>query len=563
MSKKKSENIADSETSVVGQLAPEPIKFTKRITPVGMGRDEDGAPWAVVQVTADGGSPHPVLVSLAQPPIVQAQRLNKHGAHIVSERARAEMTARFQEFETTDAAFRVATKVGVHGTSFVFPDRIYSSPADRQPTLLNAMSEGDSLNARFKTAGSASGYVAGVASTIATNSRMAFALGLMLVGPLALFGEFEQVAGQLVGDPGDGKTAIGAIVSMVWGVAGEHGHGRQYGFGETWNQTDNALERYLASVNNTGAFLDETGSLDQRAQLLDIIMRIASGKTKGRMTEADGARWFVGLLSTSNASVAELAKRANRKADRAHFDRLIDVPAPRVGFGMFENLCDHADLPELVGTMKDRAMSNCGMLGRAYVTALVTERVTNFDSRRRWIDERIDVYARLARKFSPDTDRLNRKFGTIYAALALACDLDVLPFKRELFRKAIVCCHRDHLRFIAEEQRRVGSNPFDTIRAYVARRRPDMVSRARASLPVAAHPGIRVKQDGELRFLFASTVFDRACGGHHASLEVKARLDKMGAIKSVGQGKNKRFAVKETIAGKRVAMINVRASAFA
>jgi len=81
---------------------------------------------------------------------------------------------------------------------------------------------------------------------IRRNSRMLLGLGVMFVGPLALVGDFEPVAIQLVGDPGIGKTAIGAVISTVWGFNVDPSLAADYGFGDTWNQTPNQLEKLLA-----------------------------------------------------------------------------------------------------------------------------------------------------------------------------------------------------------------------------------------------------------------------------------------------------------------------------
>ena len=119
---------------------------------------------------------------------------------------------------------------------------------------------------------------------IKKNSRMLLALGVMLMGPLALAGNFEQAAFQLVGDPGTGKTAIGSAVSTVWGSNVDPSLAADYGFGDNWNQTPNHLEELLASASHTALFLDETRlTINNAGAWLETIMRIAAGKTKGRM----------------------------------------------------------------------------------------------------------------------------------------------------------------------------------------------------------------------------------------------------------------------------------------
>ena len=392
---------------------------------------------------------------------------------------------------------------------------------------------------------------------------MIFAFGIMLVGPMSLLGDFELVAGQLVGKPATGKTAIGAIVSSLWGLAGSHGHGSTYGFGDTWNQTGNNVERILVSVNNTGLFLDETGTSNARgAEWLEQIMRIATGKTKGRLTKDEEETWYVGLFSTSNFGVAELARRGGREADRAHFDRLIDVPAPASGHGMFDDLRGHKNIGSLVGALKAVMKTNYGAFGRAYITALVRECASNREGRREWIEARVEVYAQRARKNMPGPDRLHRKFGTLYAATALAIELLDLPLKRSVVLKALLQCEADHLRFVIEESQEVRAGPLDCLKDFVHRKRSRMVALKDVTISADKLSGILVKQKGEKRILFASSVFDKASGGAKEALKAKQVLATIGAIKTAGRGERKRFAVKETINGVRVPVINVRASAL-
>ena len=285
---------------------------------------------------------------------------------------------------------------------------------------------------------------------IKKNSRMLLALGVMLIGPLALAGNFEQAAFQLVGDPGTGKTAIGSAVSTVWGSNVDPSLAADYGFGDNWNQTPNHLEELLASASHTALFLDETRlTINNAGAWLETIMRIAAGKTKGRMNQKHEDTWYVGLLSTSNMSVAALAALAKQQPDRALFDRLIDVPAPEGGHGMFDDLCGFASISELVAHMKAIVADNYGRVARRFVRALVDKCAADCEWANRFLHQRINFYVSCARpdqsQLDPQFQRLRRKFGTVYAALCLAAELEVLPLDRTTVRHALLACEHDHI----------------------------------------------------------------------------------------------------------------------
>ena len=124
----------------------------------------------------------------------------------------------------------------------------------------------------------------------------------------------------------------------------------------------------------------------------ETMMRMAAGKTKGRMNQEHEDTWYVGLLSTSNISVAALAALAKQQADRALFDRLIDVPPPEGGHGMFEDLGGFASISKLVAHMKAIVAENHGWVARHFVRALVDKCAADREWVRRFIQKRIDFY---------------------------------------------------------------------------------------------------------------------------------------------------------------------------
>jgi hypothetical protein len=92
------------------------------------------------------------------------------------------------------------------------------------------------------------------------------------------------------------------------------------------------LERVLAARNYTFLFLNEA-HLARPQDIIAAIFLICEGQGRGRYNEICRWEWYVPVLSTSNVSVAEILAKAQEPADRAAFDRLIDVPLPEGKFG--------------------------------------------------------------------------------------------------------------------------------------------------------------------------------------------------------------------------------------
>ena len=360
---------------------------TGHINIAGFGRDERGDRYVGLRITRKNGTRR-VFLPIDEFDRETFRRLNRLGAHILTEAARRELVERIQSTTPTGKLVRVATRLGAHGRHFVLPGKIYS-PQSSGSKLVRAIDRREGFYARFLLKGKSQKWLK-LMPIIKKNSRMLLALGVMLIGPLALAGNFEQGAFQLVGDPGTGKTAIGRAVSTVWGSNVDPSLAADYGFGDNWNQTPNHLEELLASASHTALFLDETPlTINNAGAWLETIMRIAAGKTKGRMNQKHEDTWYVGLLSTSNMSVAALAALAKQQTDRALFDRLIDVPAPEGGHGMFDDLCGFASISELVAHMKAIVADNYGRVARRLVRALVDKCAADCEWANRFLHQRI------------------------------------------------------------------------------------------------------------------------------------------------------------------------------
>jgi putative DNA primase/helicase len=320
--------------------------------------------------------------------------LNRLGAHLVSSAAKTEFLRRLQDLGPQRPSFKVATRVGPFGEFFVLPDQVLSA---RNKTVATSF---DDALANYLSWGRTGGTLEewkNLAGLAEGNSRLILAFGVAFVGPLRLIAPIEPVAFQLTGPGATAKTIIGVCTSSVWGQRTLGGKPHPLGGGDAWNNTVNNLERVLATRDHTYLFLDET-HLASPKDIIDAIFMISEGQGRGRYNELRRWEGFVPILSTSNDSVAEILAKAREPADRAAFDRLVDVPLPQGGFGAFENLHGSDTLGDFVLRLKAIYDVHYGVVGRAYVLKILQELAEGREWLATWHEARRAYFIRVARK---------------------------------------------------------------------------------------------------------------------------------------------------------------------
>ena len=136
-----------------------------------------------------------------------------------------------------------------------------------------------------------------------------------------------------------------------------------------------------------------------------------------------------------------MARDADFTLDDGHRGRLIDVPNPRFGHGVFENLHGSRDHAAFSKHIAELALANYGHASRTYVNQLVAWRQRDEDGLRAWLEERRTNYLKKARRVeSPGRDllRIHDKFATIYAAGRLAMKFEILPWSYRDLRAALL-----------------------------------------------------------------------------------------------------------------------------
>lgn len=134
---------------------------------------------------------------VADSPHQAFSKLNKLGAHLVSQKARIEFTKQLQDLGPQPTSFKVATRVGPFGDAFILPDGAVGPGASDSEICLDGLPE-DYLS-WARTSGTVKGWRE-IEELAKGNSRLILALGLAFVGPLRLIAPIEPVAFQLTGE---------------------------------------------------------------------------------------------------------------------------------------------------------------------------------------------------------------------------------------------------------------------------------------------------------------------------------------------------------------------------
>src|ERR1700722_4327295 len=224
-------------------------------------------------------------------------------AGLVTQRSRTDFRRRVQEkLQTLRPTFRVATRPGWHGRSFVLPSgELFGDEPNLRVCLPEIYREfGD----KFVSRGSLQHWQR-IAELAIGNSRLVLTVALAFTGPVASLLKVEPPGVQLVGMNGAGKTAILTAAGSVWG-----GRADELGtFAEYWAQTKNKVDVLAAAHSGTLLVLDDTRTFerDTRAafgNFKEAVMRLAEGRLKGRHGDTGASvQWRTPFLSSSNDSL--------------------------------------------------------------------------------------------------------------------------------------------------------------------------------------------------------------------------------------------------------------------
>ena len=452
-------------------------QYTSHIKILGKGKSEIGERFVKLGIDGEDGHVEAYLRIDNFTRHETFAALNRVGAGLVSLKAKNELIARIQELGPKPCRFTVATRIGLHDSEFVFPDKVIAAGKPTVGICLDPSS--DPYAGKFRVSEETEWKK--IPKLAKGNSRFMACLALGFVGPCVIITDLEQVGLQLAGPTGSGKTSIAIATGSIWGRHVDPNRAREHGFLETWNNTNLKFEPMALAHNHALLIADETRTADRKGKslaetILDVAMRLEKAAEKGRQPDMTASRsWWVPFLSTSNQTLDELCRSDGVEVDDAYRSRLIDIGPPEGGTGFFENLHGHPDLDAFSVRLRELAATCYGWPSRRFVRKLVKWHAKDPEGLRSWFEKRRQFYLRRAKGITAEGRQLNRihqKFATLYAVGCLAIKFRILPWKRKALGKALIKCERDHVTLVAtHSQHKVAPvlnvSPFDKLLTYL------------------------------------------------------------------------------------------------
>jgi uncharacterized protein (DUF927 family) len=529
----------------------------------GEGRDEWGNRYFKFSVRKSKIDVPPILsTDLIRDPNKIFALLSNAGWNPFTTKTRTELLAKIEGRKAREPSFRVATRVGWNGSVFVLPGETFGKGAEPLETAFAGLDP--AMLGKYRTRGSLKEWQDQIASLCGGNSRLIFAMALALTGPVLKFVKGPRGGGfQLYGDAEAGKTTAAMVAGSVWGCHRDEVR-REKGFAENWNSTAGKIEVTVLAHNDIFFILDETNRAGQtdreRAKIvMSVGFGLAEHTEKERLTNVGGARsWRCYFLSTSNQSFREIAIRGGIAIDEAYFGRLVDIPMPRDGHGVFEDLHDYSNGGELSDVLQRRCKKHYGVAGRAFITKIVEACSSDRAGLSKWLAKERRAYRKLFRKKSKaqGLTALNRatdRFATVFAAASLAITHDILPWRRKEALRAILSCQMDQLRHPAPISEIV-SEPVQEARHrlihYLKANHNNMplLNKKRPLYGIDGLddvPGYRFKNEKSRRWYYLTPKqWDRALGERAASQALKRQLASEGYLR---RGRKTGFVVQTKI----------------
>jgi hypothetical protein len=292
---------------------------------------------------------------------------------------------------------------------------------------------------------------------------------------------------------------------------------------------------------------------------------------------AAAATWWMGILSTSNLSLDEMARRDRCLIDDAHRTRLIDVPLAcgARGSGAFEKLHGFTDHAALATELKRIAGKHCGVASTRFVEGLVAWRKRDERGLRDRLSERRDCYRRVVKRRiasgQRDLARLHEKFATIFAAGALAIKFGIVPWSNNELGNALLACEQAHVDLVAGaepiRQQQQKSDPMELLTAHVRQHRPEFIDLRKGLVERDADHDhgtcvgyVNRAPDGSNEFLFSNDKLREICGSLAALLRLKQDLRSDGMLLEDEHRPSTRRTIWKK--GKREQVIAIRERAF-
>jgi putative DNA primase/helicase len=188
-------------------------------------------------------------------------------------------------------------------------------------------------------------------------------------------------------------------------------------------------------------------------------------------------------LGSTEYTLQQLGHHADESVAAGQSVRIVDITADSgCGLGVWNQLPKGLTSPaQFSDTLRNEAMRLYGTPAHGYLKRLVAELRINRPRLITWLEKRMRTF--LARIDDLDSQgvkaRVARRMALVYAAGALACRYDVLPWKRQDVLSAVRQCHR---RIIWPETPVTQEQSIDLVRGYIERHRTGFVDLAQVKV---------------------------------------------------------------------------------
>ncbi len=256
---------------------------------------------------------------------------------------------------------------------FAYPDgKILARPS--APRVYSTLAPSRS----FSSAGTFSDYEAGVSSVL---KDQAAPLLIFFIGLSPILQRFTKDAGffvenvilEMIGPTSTYKsTFTNLIAGSIWG--GDPSS--KLGYARSWNATANKIEEFCKEYNNSLLVLDEatlagTTPSERGAAILNVLHRLSSGETKGRMGQQEMQRFELIALSNSNEPLLSLIKESSN-VEAAGEVRLIAIECPTRKTGYFDSVPHgHGSVEAAMRGLRKVCNENYGLLAKKMIKAVL------------------------------------------------------------------------------------------------------------------------------------------------------------------------------------------------
>jgi putative DNA primase/helicase len=491
---------------------------------------------------------------ISSDPDILYEALSNAGLNVFTRKAKNAVLELLQAQQHTPSKFKVATRLGWNSGAFVLPDKTIGKPNETLEPSFRHLDQ--QVLGKYRTKGTLDQWQRKIGKLCSGNSRLMFCASLGLTGPiLALVGGPRSGGFQLFGPAETGKTAAAMVTGSIWGCHRSRER-RENGFSESWHSTAGKIEITALAHNETVLPLDETkrsGRTDkERGQVvLDVSFGLAEGVEKERLTNIGSIRgWLFYFLSTSNYSLDELAQRVGLEIDDAERGRLVDIPNPVGGHGIYEDLHGYENGQKFTDALKVRCRKFCGAVGEEFGQRLVKDQADDPAALKRFLQEERNSYLQTlkAKTQVENLKPLNRasgRFATTFAAGSLGIKYGIFPWDRDDLLQAVLSCQLDGLRHSQTKNEQADSSVTGLRRkvvSYLADNRDQFRNLDEEMPPLGTHtfgsvPGYFATFKGKEWFYLSADQLEAVIGTRNSADDLKAQLVTAGLLDQASNGK--------------------------